>query len=141
MSKQPRETRLIVISPLSTITPDQITRKVHSLGHEVAVKETCYGAVLEGPPETVQTVLEELRSLDPMGIYSKIRGFPLGDPKRCRANHGSRPGFSQLQQEWQDLSLVEKGLECAMRGEKVEEIDIPDRIPVRDLQRYCEEVD
>ncbi len=136
-----RETRLIVISPLSEITPDQITRKVHSLGYEVTVKETCYGAVLEGPPETVSKVMDELRALDPLGIYSKIRGFPLGDPKRCRAQHGSRPGFSQLQTEWQSLSLVEKGLECAMRGEKAETKDVPDRIPVKDLQRFCEEVE
>ena len=85
--------------------------------------------------------MKELRALDPLGIYSKIRGFPLGDPKRCRAQHGSRPGFSQLQTEWQSLSLVEKGLECAMRGDKAETIDIPDRIPVKDLQRFCEEVE
>ncbi len=136
-----RETRLIVISPLSEITPDQITRAVYAMGHEVTVKETCYGALLEGPPETVKEVMDDLKKMDPLGIYSKIRGFPLGDPNRCRAQHGSRPGFSQLQREWQDLALVEKGLQCALRGEEAEEDDDRAPMPVKELQRICEEVE
>ncbi|HIJ00110.1 MAG: hypothetical protein PWQ88_18 [Candidatus Methanomethylophilaceae archaeon] len=136
-----RETRLIVISPLSSITPDQITRAVHSLGLEVAVKETCYGALIEGEPETVREVLKKLKAMDPLGIYSKIRGFPMGDPVRCRSHHGSRPGFSQLEKEWQDLPLIQKGLESAMRGEGVQELEKKEPIPVRDLQRICEEVE
>lgn len=113
------ETRLIVIAPTSPITSDQVTRFIHSLDQPISVKETCYGAMIEGKREIVCNVLEEVRKMDPNRIFSKIRGFPIGDTRRCRAHHGSRPGFSQLQKEWEDLPLFEEALECV--GEEVEE--------------------
>lgn len=136
-----RETRLIFISPTSDLTPDQITRAVHADGEAVTVKETCYGAVVEGERETVMALIERIRELGPNVIYTKKRGFPLGDPKRCRAHHGSRPGFSQLEMEWADLGKVEYGLECAQRGEQFEAKEVPAKLPVLEFQKICEEVD
>ncbi|MDD3398564.1 MAG: DUF2102 domain-containing protein, partial [Candidatus Methanomethylophilaceae archaeon] len=69
------------------------------------------------------------------------RGFPLGDPQRCRANHGSRPGFSQLEREWADLSKVEYGLKCAHRGDVLVEKKKPGKLSVFDFQKICEEVE
>ena len=136
-----RETRLLVIAPTSELTPDQLARHLHSLELSVTIKETCYGAMVEGMPENVHRAVAEAKKLDPNRIFSKIRGFPIGDERRCRAHHGSRPGFSQLQQEWQDLSMVEKGLECAERGEKLEKVQKPRKLPVAELKRICEEVE
>jgi putative methanogenesis marker protein 6 len=133
-----RETRMIVISPSSSVTPDQLTRSIHALGLAITVKETCYGAMIEGPREQVRAAVKELRKLDPNKIYSKVRGFPMGDMRRCRAHHGSRPGFTQLEQEWACLPLVQKGLDAAERGEKTCERERPKKLPVKRLKEIAE---
>jgi putative methanogenesis marker protein 6 len=135
------ETRIVLIAPNSDITPDQIARFVQNMGFQVTVKETCYGVVLEGPRENVRQTMRELRKLDPYRIYSKVRAFPAGDIRRCRAHHGSRPGFAQLEKEWKDLSLVEMGLICVERGEKPPEPKRRERMPVNDLKKLIEEVE
>ena len=87
-----RETRLLMISPTSNVTPDQLSRTIHAMGERISVKETCYGCLIEGPSDLVRKVRDAARELDPNGIFSKIRAYPLGDPRRCRAHHGTRPG-------------------------------------------------
>jgi putative methanogenesis marker protein 6 len=134
------ETRMIVISPSSSVTPDQVTRTVHSLGLEITVKETCYGAMIEGSKEDVHKALAAIRNLDPERIFTKVRGFPIGDARRCRAHHGSRPGFTQLEKEWECLRLVDKGVSAASRGETVCEVPRPKRIPVKRLKEIVDEV-
>lgn len=133
------ETRMIVISPSSEVTPDQVVRFVHSLGRPLTIKETCYGAMVEGRKEDVRAALEAVRKLDPNRIFSKIRGFPIGDTRRCRAHHGSRPGFTQLEKEWKDLALVEKGLAASGKCE-VPERKKRKRIPFSKLKDIVEEV-
>ena len=133
-----RETRLILISPNSDITPDQVVRTIHSLGRRVTVKETCYGAVVEGSREDVRYAVGKIREMEPNAIFSKVRAFHAGDPRRCRAHHGSRPGFAQLEQEWADLGKIEHGLECADRGEKASEPVKKEQLPVNDFKKICE---
>jgi len=133
-----RETRLIVISPASGITPDQITRAIHTMGKNVTVKESCYGAVVEGQRETVREVVSEIRKLDANGVFSKVRAYPAGDPRRCRAHHGTRPGFAQLEQEWSDLWKIQYGLDRADGGEKAKDHVIRERLPVSEFKRICE---
>lgn len=134
------ETRMIVIAPSSEITPDQIVRFLHSLGKNITIKETCYGAMIEGRKEDVQVAVREVRKLDPNRIYSKLRGFPVGDQRRCRALHGSRPGFTQLEKEWEMLSLIEKGLRAAEKNEKVAEKKKKGKLSVDDFKRIVKEV-
>ena len=134
------ETRLVFIAPDSELTPDRIARFVHNLGNEVSVKETCYGAVLQGPREAVRRTMTEVRKMDPNRIFTKIRAFPVGDIRRCRAHHGSRPGFAQLEKEWKDLCLIEKGLICVETGERPPEPKRRGRIPVDDLRKLIDEV-
>ncbi|MDR2866177.1 MAG: methanogenesis marker protein 6 [Methanomassiliicoccaceae archaeon] len=133
-----RETRLIVISPASDITPDQVTRTIHTMGKSVTVKEACYGAVLEGPRDTVLWVVSEIRKLDPNGIFTKVRAYQAGDPRRCRAHHGTRPGFAQLEQEWNDLWKIQYGLNCADRGDKASERKVREKLPVDIFKKICE---
>lgn len=134
-----RETRLIVISPDSNITPDQISRSVHAMGFDVTVKETCYGSVIEGRRDEVRKALERVREIEPNAIFSKVRAFPVGDPRRCRAQHGSRPGFAQLEQEWQDLGKIQHALECADRGETVDpESPKAEKLNVKEFKKICE---
>ncbi len=130
---------MIVIAPTSAVTPDQVTRVVHGLGIEISVKETCYGAMIEGSPEAVKKVLAAVRKLDPDRIFSKVRGFPIGDIRRCRAHHGSRPGFTQLEKEWECLSIVEKGVAAAGRGEEPQEPPKKRKLTVKELKKIVEE--
>ncbi len=134
------ETRIVFIAPTSDLTPDRIARFVHNLGNEVSVKETCYGVVLQGPKEAVKRTLDEVRKMDPNRIYSKIRAFPMGDIRRCRAHHGSRPGFAQLEKEWKDLCLVEQGLICVEKGETPPAPKKRQKIPINDLKKLIDEV-
>ncbi len=131
---------MIVIAPTSELTPDQITMFIHNLGIPITIKETCYGANIEGKRDDVRKVLAEVRKLDPNRIFSKIRGFPIGDERRCRAHHGSKPGFAQLEKEWQDLSIIDKALCAADRGEECKERPKKQRVPVDKLKEIITEV-
>ncbi|MCL1904895.1 MAG: methanogenesis marker 6 protein [Methanomassiliicoccaceae archaeon] len=137
MSAQ-RETRIILISPASDITPDQVTRTIHAMGKKVTVKESCYGAVVEGERETVTEVVSAIRELDRNAIFSKVRAFRAGDPRRCRAHHGTRPGFAQLEQEWGDLWKIQRGLERMEKGEKASERKIKEKLSVEKFKKICE---
>ena len=134
------ETRIIVISPSSEVTPDHLTRRIHALELPITIKETCYGAMIEGERSKVREALEETRKLDPHRIFSKIRGFPMGDTRRCRAHHGSRPGFSQLEKEWEDLTMIEKGLSCMDEPREEKSREGRKKLPVDKLKRIVEEV-
>lgn len=115
------ETRVILISPDSEITPQQLKSRLltllsesgpRGLGASIKVKETCFGAFVEGEAGLLRELVEEVRKLDPSGIYSKPRGFPIGDARICRATRkgGPRPGFHQLEQEYQLLPRVRDAL-------------------------------
>jgi putative methanogenesis marker protein 6 len=133
-----RETRLIVISPASDVTPDQVTRTIHAMGKKVTVKESCYGAVVEGERSIVSEVISEIRKLDHNAIFTKVRAFHAGDPRRCRAHHGTRPGFAQLEQEWGDLWKIQHGLDSADRGEKATERKPQEKLSVEKFKKICE---
>lgn len=134
------ETRMIVIAPSSSVTPDQITRLLHNSGLEITIKETCYGAMIEGSKEEINKALAAVRKLDPNRIFTKVRGFPIGDARRCRAHHGSRPGFTQLEIEWDCLKLIEKGVCAAEKGEIPPEKAPPGKLSVKDLRKIIDEV-
>lgn len=105
------------------------------------MKETCYGAMVEGGKEEVIKTIEAVRKLDPNRIFTKVRGFPIGDARRCRAHHGSRPGFTQLEKEWECLSLIEKGVTSAEKGEVPPEIPHRKKITIEELRRIVEETE
>ncbi|OPY27886.1 MAG: hypothetical protein A4E31_01034 [Methanomassiliicoccales archaeon PtaU1.Bin030] len=131
---------MIVIAPSSDLTPDQVARFIHSLGLDINIKETCYGTNIEGPKGQVRKALTEVRKLDPNRIFSKVRAFPIGDERRCRAHHGSRPGFNQVEKEWKDLSMIDAGLCAADRGEICEPPPPPEKLPVKRLREIIDEV-
>ena len=71
-------------------------------------------------------------------MFTKIRAYPCSDPRRCRAQHGTRPGFAQLEEEWQLLSKIQYGLEKGEGGGKNEPPQGKKRIPVNDFKKICE---
>ncbi|OUJ18107.1 hypothetical protein AMET1_1004 [Methanonatronarchaeum thermophilum] len=100
-------TKMIVLSPDSSLTPSYVSKVLHQLDLSLTVKETCYGVNLEGQEEDVEKAVEEAMKLGSEDeIYIKTRGFPVADHRRCRATEGSRPGFCQLQNEFKTMSMV-----------------------------------
>ena len=133
-----RETRLFMISPRSMLTPDQLVRMVHAFGEAAIVKETCYGCLVEGSRSMVLDILSKVRETYPNEVFSKIRAYPCSDPRRCRAQHGTRPGFAQLEEEWELLAKVQYGLEKVEAGAKYVAPAEKKRISVNDFKKICE---
>lgn len=133
-----RETRLFMISPRSMLTPDQLVRMIHSFGMEATVKETCYGCLVEGPAATVRSILEKVREKHSNEVFSKIRAYRCSDPVRCRAQHGTRPGYAQLEEEWALLSRIQYGLDQVEKGATYSAPEPRKRIPVNDFKKICE---
>ncbi|MDY5678910.1 MAG: methanogenesis marker protein 6 [Candidatus Methanomethylophilaceae archaeon] len=133
-----RETRLFMISPRSMLTPDQLVRMIHAFGKEAIVKETCYGCLVEGPRSLVLEIRDKVRENYRNEVFTKIRAYPCSDPRRCRAQHGTRPGFAQLEEEWQLLSKIQYGLEKVEEGAKYVPPQEKKRIPINDFKKICE---
>ena len=112
------ETRVVVISPDSDVTPEQLKSRAFMLidemnASDIRVKDTCFGILIEGESDTIRAIVEELRALDRNGIFSKVRGFPIGDARICRATRGGgpRPGFHQMEIEHKLLPKVRRALD------------------------------
>ena len=133
-----RETRLLMISPTSRLTPDVLAREIHAIGKDVRIKETCYGCLIEGESEAVREVVALAREIDHNSVFSKRRAYRAGDPVRCRAQHGTRPGFAQLETEWAALGLIKAGLDAAERGEIAEEKPGRKKLPAIRFKEICE---
>jgi putative methanogenesis marker protein 6 len=95
------------------ITPEELVLKVYEISEGTMIKETCFGLQVTGKPEAVAKLIHRIREFDPNHIFIKDRGFPPGDPRRCRANlGGARPGFHGHEFEVPLLRYVSHGLEA-----------------------------
>lgn len=104
-------TRMIILGPSAKINQAELVQKLHMLELPLTIKSTCYGAMVHGPEDVVMDAVEKIRKLDPYNIFTKDRGFPPGDPRRCRAKRGAaREGFHQLEKEFELLEAVSEVL-------------------------------
>lgn len=93
-------------------TPDDIAARAYEVSGKVMIKETCFGLQVTGEEEEVERVIAHIRAFDPAHIYVKDRGFPPGDPRRCRANlGGARPGYFGHEYEMGFIRRIAIGLE------------------------------
>ena len=115
-------TKYVITSTESNILPSDIAMKIYGSKYEVLVKETCFGVIVNGEEDVVNALIKEIRSLDPAGIFIKDRGFPPGDPRRCRGRRGggARPGFYMIESESKMLPMISRAL--ASEGEETETI-------------------
>jgi putative methanogenesis marker protein 6 len=103
-------TRYVIIESFS-VTPADLAIRAYEIADSLIIKETCFGLIVNGSEEDVSRVIAELRKVDPDHIFVKDRGFPPGDPRRCRATlGGARPGFHGMEHEMQILPYVSHGL-------------------------------
>jgi putative methanogenesis marker protein 6 len=105
-------TKYVITSSESNILPSDIAMKIYGSKYDVLVKETCFGVIVNGEEEVVNALIKEIRSLDPAGIFIKDRGFPPGDPRRCRGRRGggARPGFYMIESESKMLPMISRAL-------------------------------
>jgi putative methanogenesis marker protein 6 len=108
-------------------TASDIALKAYEIAEGVMIKETCFGLQVTGTKEEVDRVIDKVRTFDPNHIFVKDRGFPPGDPRRCRANlGGARPGFHSHEFELSLIRNVSRGLDRVQKAEeKGETIEVP----------------
>lgn len=129
-------TRMIILGPTANISQTELVRKLHMMEIPLTIKSTCYGAVINGEEADVNKAVEEVRKLDPCNIFTKDRGFPPGDPRRCRAKRGgAREGFHQLEKEFELLGYISEALE---HPKKVS-LKKPGKISVDTFKKIAEE--
>jgi putative methanogenesis marker protein 6 len=111
-------TKMIVINS-SKLLPSDVAIKLYESKADVMVKETCFGVMVSGEREIVDSLLSDIRKLDPYGIFIKERGFAPGEPYRCRATRrgGAKPGFHNLENEDKLLPHIASALKALDRGE------------------------
>ena len=105
-------TKYVITSSESNILPSDIAMKIYGSKYDVIVKETCFGVVINGEEDVINALVKEIRALDPSGIFIKDRGFPPGDPRRCRGRRGggARPGFYMIESESKILPMISRAL-------------------------------
>ena len=112
LSGQKEITKIIAVSS-DKILPADAAQAAYASGFPVTLKETCYGLVLTGTEENVNNVVSVIQAMDKNHIFVKDRGFPAGDPRRCRAtrNGGQRPGFYTLHEEISKMGTIGEALD------------------------------
>ncbi|MDI9618986.1 methanogenesis marker 6 protein [Methanothermobacter sp.] len=116
--KHEESTRMIILGPSSRLSSSELVQRLHLLGLPLTIKSTCYGALVHGDKDTVMEAVRKIRSLDPANIFTKERGFPPGDPRRCRGHRGAaREGYHQLEKEFKLLGYVGEALERPQKAE------------------------
>ncbi|NYT06181.1 MAG: methanogenesis marker 6 protein [Methanomicrobiales archaeon] len=125
------------------VTPQQLAIRAYEVSEGVMIKETCFGLQITGTEAEVARVIAEIRKMDPSRIFVKDRGFPPGDPRRCRANlGGARPGYYGHEFETGLLRYISYGLDrCAREGAAApppETCPPARRLDVRRLQQIIE---
>jgi putative methanogenesis marker protein 6 len=112
-------TKYVITSPESEILPSDIAMFIYGSKYDVNVKESCTGVLVNGEEEVIDALIKEIRALDPPGIFIKDRGFPPGDPRRCRGRRGGgpRPGFYMIESESKLLPMISRALAAEGKGE------------------------
>ncbi len=101
-----------------TMTASDLALRAYEVSEGVMIKETCFGLQVTGKPDEVDRLIRTIRKFDPPHIFVKDRGFPPGDPRRCRANlGGARPGYLGHEAEFPLLRYVSHGLEVLEKGD------------------------
>lgn len=129
-------TRMIILGPKADVSEQEIVNHLHLLNLPLTIKQTCYGAMVSGKEEDVMEAIKEIRKLDPYNIFTKDRGFPPGDPRRCRGHRkGPREGFHQMEKEFQLLGHVSDALKNPQKVSLEEE----SRIPLDEFKKIIDE--
>ena len=129
--------RMIILGPKANVSESEIVNKLHLLNLPITIKHTCYGAMVSGSKKDVLKAIEEIRKIDSNNIFTKDRGFPPGDPRRCRGHRlGPREGYHQMEGEYKLLGDISDALSNPKKVhiEKDKPIDYDD---FKDIFKEC----
>ncbi|MDI9645410.1 MAG: methanogenesis marker 5 protein [Archaeoglobales archaeon] len=106
------KTRIFVISPDSGINSEELIFKILGHGFNGTVKETCFGAMVEGEEKEVEKIVDFIRREYYHEVFTKDRGYPIGDKRICRAERGggARSGLYQIEYEAGFLPFISQAL-------------------------------
>ncbi|PWR70596.1 methanogenesis marker 6 protein [Methanospirillum lacunae] len=138
-------TKYVFVESYKT-TPDDLTSRAYEVSEKVMIKETCFGLQITGEESEVERVIAHIRKIDPSHIFVKDRGFPPGDPRRCRANlGGARPGYFGHEFEMKVVKWVSKGIEAINSEDPALTLplssSVPEEPPLLDLQKLKQIID
>lgn len=134
--------RIVVLSMVSPITPGHLLTAARVLDETVVLKETCFGLLIEGENEIVERVVLKLKELSPYTVFSKQRGFAIGDRCKCRRGENGRIsgaqriGFHQLEREREMLPLIGEAMEFIDSSDEMEEIKMKNEKPTYEDIRF-----
>lgn len=131
-------TRMIILGPKANISETELAHRLQILELPLTIKSTCYGALVYGKKEDVMTAIKAIREVDPYNVFTKERGFPPGDPRRCQGHRGGpREGFHQLEKEFEILGYVG---ECLENPKKVS-LEKKKKVPFEEFKEILKEVE
>ncbi len=118
-----KKTYLIVVSPDCDLTPKALFYSLVRLGLPITVKEACFGVLVEGEKGEVEKAIKKAIELEPNKLFVKERGYPIWDSRICRMKQkgGPRPGFLQLEAEYEILPIVSEAIREAKPEIKLQE--------------------
>lgn len=136
-----RITKMVVINS-TKVLPSDVVIKLYESNADVMIKETCFGVMVSGERPVVDSLLANVRKLDPYGIFIKERGFAPGEPYRCRATRkgGARPGFHTIETEDKILPHIASALRALDRGEVPPPKLRKKKLELETLKKIVEEV-
>ncbi|ACV24532.1 methanogenesis marker 6 protein [Methanocaldococcus fervens] len=147
-----KKTKVIVLAENALTNPGKLTRYLNSLKQPIVVKETCFGAYIEGEEELVDKLAQDIRNFEKNRIFCKDRGYPIWDERRCRAFRGGGPreGFHQLEAEQAVLDKIGLALDKIEKegltpmeevlAKERELIKRESKIPVEEFKNIVEKV-
>jgi putative methanogenesis marker protein 6 len=127
----------MIIVKSSKLLPSDVAMKLYESKPDIMVKETCYGVLVTGERQVVESLILDIRKLDPYGIFIKERGFSPGEPFRCRSfrHGGAKPGFHNLQNDDKMLQYIASGIKALDKGEIPVEIKRKKKL---DIDKFME---
>ncbi len=135
-------TKMIVINSRKVL-PSDVVIKLYESNADVMIKETCFGVMVSGERSVVNSLLSDIRKMDPYGMFIKERGFAPGEPNRCRATRrgGARPGFHMLETEDKILPHIAEGLRALDKGEVPEKKQLKKKLDVEKLKEIIKKAE
>ncbi len=135
-------TKIVVINS-TKVLPSDVVIKLYESNADVMIKETCFGVMVSGERLVVNPLLENIRKMDPYGIFIKERGFAPGEPYRCRATRrgGARPGFHALETENKILPHIASALKALDNGDAPKQKQQRKKLDVEKLKKIIEEAE
>ncbi len=135
-------TKMVVINS-QKVLPSDVVIRLYESNADVMIKETCFGIIVSGERQVVDSLLGSIRKMDPYGIFIKERGLAPGEPYRCRATRrgGARPGFHTLETEDKILPHIASALKALDKGEVPQKKKIKKKLDVEKLKEIIKEAE